>query len=63
MHKICCVVEGTINRLKNQELCFCNPRVDTGNKHQKEEEENWDPDTQYAKLMCAESILICHKKY
>lgn len=25
MHKICCVVEGTINRLKNQELCFCNP--------------------------------------
>lgn len=50
MHKICCVVEGTINRLKNQELCFCNPRVDTGNKHQKEEEENWDPDTQYPNL-------------
>lgn len=25
MPKICCVVGGTINRLKNQELCFCNP--------------------------------------
>lgn len=33
--------------------------MDTGNKHQQEEEENWDPDTQYAKR--AESILICNK--